>query len=163
MNELSILAKFITSTLLSDTYWNTNMTVNGVLFFEEVIPIGINLDTKLAAMFVMIDSTDNKGAFGFRLCTTGIYQIKAICEGSDFSKIEDSANQIDRLFDWTNTFDIIAGRPKCQITFVDPDNPASSIVVMSSIRNKPIKYSMFSDGVNYCNQGGEYQIQYYSN
>jgi hypothetical protein len=161
-NELSTLAKFINNNLVSDSYWAETYVPAGTMFFEQNIPTGILTETP-QAMFIEKNSTDTHGAFGYRLKTSGIYEIKGVVQGSDYSKIEDIANQIDRLFDWQNQFDSDAGRPVSQQVYADPDDLSgkNKLMIMCLMRNKPIKYSTFSDGVNYCHLGGEYYIEYY--
>lgn len=158
MNELSILAKFIYNTAIGDTHWFTTF---GNRFKEQIIPEKTVVTPDPIGMFVIMGTDDTKGAFGFRLKTQGIYQIKGVVEGDDFSLLEDCADTIDRLFDWQNQIDLDAGRPKCQVEYTDPDNSANRIMVMSMIRNRPIKYCTFADGVNYCHLGGEYEIECY--
>jgi len=158
-NELSTLAKFIYATLTGDSYWNTTFTQNNDQFFEEVIPAGIQV-TKPAAMFQLVHAEYIKGAFGFRLYTASIYQIKGVVEGADFSLLEDMANQIDRLFDWQNQIDN-TGHPKNQQVWTDPDT-GQQTMIMGMTGNRPIKFDTFIDGVNYCHLGGEYAIDYYS-
>lgn len=161
MNELSVLAKFIFASLTEDSAWVSDYIPKGSMFFPEIIPQGINVSLP-HAMFTVKDSTDIRGAFGYRLFTKGIYEIKAVVEGADFSLIEDLANQLDRIFDWQNQIDEDAGRPRSQEQFTDPDNSDSSIVIMCLVREKPVKYTTFSDGVNYCHLGGEYYVEYYA-
>ena len=160
MNELSTLAKFIYSTLTADTYWHT--TYPSTMFYEEVIPIdpGLSL-TAMSAMFVLSSDKPDLGNFGQRLWNIDQYQVKVVIEGTDFSVLEDAADQIDRLFDWQNQIDISAGRPKCQELYTDPDNSAKQLMVVSMVRKKALKYIVFQDGVNYAHLGGEYEITYY--
>lgn len=160
-NELSAIAKFIYGSLVNDSYWNTNYTAKGSNFFAEAVPIGTKILTP-AAMFIEVNTDDNRGAFGIRLCSSGVYEIKAVIQGQDFSLIADAADQIDRIFDWQNQNDVTAGRPKSSEVFTDPDT-SIEYVIMCLVRNKPIKYPTFDEGVLYAHLGGEYYIQYYQN
>jgi hypothetical protein len=157
MNELSTLAKFIYATATTDTHW---ASIFGTRFREQIIPEGVEVTTPVG-MFVTVNSTDIKGAFGYRLYTHGIYQIKGVIEGDDFSQLEDCANTIDKLFDWQNQIDLSAGRPRCQEVWTDPDDDTVQLMIMSMSRNGPIKDCTYADGVNYCHLGGEYEIDYY--
>ena len=166
MNELSTLAKFIYNTASNDTLAASQFATR---FNEEIIPSN-QMVTQPTLMFVGISSKDIKGAFGARLFTTSVYQIKAVVEGDDFSILEKPSSSIDRLFDWQNqlidnngnpTTDPNLGRPRSQFVWQDPDDVTVQLVIMCSVRNGPIKHCTYADGVNYCNQGGEYRIDYY--
>ena len=166
MNEQRRLARFIYQTAVNDSAW---FSIFGTRFREEIIPEGIVV-TDPIAMFVGVSHEDLKGAFGYRLYTRSIFQIKGVVEGSDFSILGDCADYIDKLFDWQNqlidgngnpTTNPNAGRPRSQFLFIDPNDSSIQLQIMCMVRNSPIKYANFADGVNYCHLGGEYTIEYY--
>jgi len=157
-NEVTTLARYIYSQLLSTPYWSTVLAPNGSNFFRESIPVGVRLEN-VSAIFEQIHSEDTRGAFGYKLFSEGVYEIRAVCEGSDYSKLELAANAIDSVFDWQNIFDTNAGRCKSQDIYVDPVT-TDTMTVMCMLRNGPAIYPSNIDGVNYCHLGGTYYIQY---
>lgn len=157
MNELSTLAKFIYNTAINDADYFAHF---GTRFREEVLPNGLDV-TQPVAMFVGVSHRDIKGAYGQRLYTKDVYHIKGVVEGDDFSLLGNCADDIDRLFDWQNQIDSSAGRPRSQQLYTDPDNTTVQLMIMSMVRTAPLKYCTYTDGVNYCHLGGEYEIQYY--
>jgi hypothetical protein len=157
VNELSTLAKYIYHQCIDDTHWAATYGTN---FREENIPEGTSVTAPMG-VFRMIHSTDYRGNFGYRFYSEGVYQIKGVVEGSDFSLLADMANTIDRLFDWQNQIDPSAGRPKSQQVWIDPDDDTVQLMIMSIVRKNPIKYPTFADAVNYCHLGGDYEICYY--
>jgi len=158
-NEISTLTKFLFSTLNTDTYWIANFKNHGTMSFPEVVPRGISLSIP-QVVFSMSDGNDIRGAFGMRLFVKTIYQIKAIISGEDFAPLADAANQIDRLYDWTNQIDPAAGRPRSQEQYTNPET-GEVIQIMGMIRDRPVKYTTYSEGTTYCHLGGEYLIDFY--
>ena len=144
MNELSPLAKALYSIFDADPKFHNRV---GDRFYEEAVPQGASLP---GAVFAHQAGNDINGAFGARLATRGLYQVKGICEGDSFAPIEGISDDIDRLLHGLNQY-------KYETTNAD-DEPVS-ITITGVIRTGTLKYSETdADGVRYNHQGGIYRI-----
>jgi hypothetical protein len=138
VNELSLLAKAIYSLMVTDPGY---VAKAGKRFYEELVPEEGRLP---CGIFIYQGGRDIIGAFGQRLATNGVYQIKGLCNGNSFGPLEGLSNDIDRLL--------------CSVNQYRYEFGSEAIVIPGIRRVDPLKYVRVVEGVRENHMGGLYRI-----